>query len=94
MEQTFDFPEWLGNFDNERDWCEPRSTRADFNHLIEYAARYAPRLRRQTGGTTTVAYAVRPSTRTALGSPNVCPEVSRLRYDRAGAGGDLGRGKQ
>jgi hypothetical protein len=40
IEQLFDYPPWLGNFYNECDWCEPESTRRDFDHLVEYAARY------------------------------------------------------
>jgi hypothetical protein len=40
IEQLFDFPEWLEDFFNACDWCEPESTRGDFDHLVEYAAQY------------------------------------------------------
>jgi hypothetical protein len=40
IEVTFDYPEWLGDFVNQCDWCEPNSTRENFGHLIEYAERF------------------------------------------------------
>jgi hypothetical protein len=40
IEELFDYPPWLGRFYDECDWCTPESTRSDFDHLIEYAARY------------------------------------------------------
>jgi hypothetical protein len=40
IERAYDFPAWLDDFYNQCDWCEPESSRSDFRHLIEYAARY------------------------------------------------------
>ena len=40
VEQTFDYPAWLGDFCNQCDWCEPGSTRTDFDYLAEYVSRY------------------------------------------------------
>jgi hypothetical protein len=40
IEQTFDYPVWLGDFYNQCDWCEPKSTRSDFDHLAEYVTQF------------------------------------------------------
>ncbi|HVX90138.1 MAG TPA: hypothetical protein VHC20_00590 [Candidatus Paceibacterota bacterium] len=40
IEQTFDYPAWLGDFYNQCDWCEPDSTRSQFGHLAEYVAQF------------------------------------------------------
>jgi hypothetical protein len=40
IEQTFDYPAWLGDFYNQCDWCDPGSTRSDFEHLAAYVTQF------------------------------------------------------
>jgi hypothetical protein len=40
IEGLFEYPSWLGDFNNHCDWCEPSSTRSHFDHLAEYVAQF------------------------------------------------------
>jgi hypothetical protein len=40
IEESFNYPAWIGKFYDHCDWCEPQSIRSDYDHLIQYAARY------------------------------------------------------
>jgi hypothetical protein len=40
IEETFDYPAWLGDFVNQCDWCEPGSPRSHFGHLLEYVKQF------------------------------------------------------
>jgi hypothetical protein len=40
IEPVFDYPAWLGDFWNRCDWCEPNSTRGQFDHLAEYVTQF------------------------------------------------------
>ncbi len=45
IEVVFDFPEWLGNFYHQCDWCEPESSRDDWQELVAYARDYLEQMR-------------------------------------------------
>jgi len=40
IERTFDYPDWLGDFFNHCDWCEPESTRSHLPGLVEYVTQF------------------------------------------------------
>jgi len=40
IEESFDFPRWLGDFFDKCDWSEPDSQAHTFPHLFDYARKY------------------------------------------------------